>query len=155
MSITRVAKLAGVSSSTVSRVINGRSDVSAQTRDRVEELLAMVDALPPGNSPLFLRAQSVRFAARLAARREGPEEVAPLFARATDQFRALGYPFPLATCLLEHGEWLLTCGRQDEAAPLLDEAATTFERLGAKPWIERTAQARHPLPSPVVAAPTP
>jgi len=122
---------------------------------RVEELLAMVDALPPGNSPLFLRAQSVRFAARLAARREGPEEVAPLFARATDQFRALGYPFPLATCLLEHGEWLLTCGRQDEAAPLLDEAATTFERLGAKPWIERTAQARHPLPSPVVAAPTP
>jgi hypothetical protein len=115
----------------------------------VEELLAMVDALPPGNSPLFLRAQSVRFTARLAARREGPEEVAPLFARATDQFRALGYPFPLATCLLEHGEWLLSCGRPDEAAPLLDEAATTFERLGAKPWIERTAQARHPLPSPV------
>jgi hypothetical protein len=37
----------------------------------------------------------------------------------------------------------------DEHEALPDEAATTFERLGAKPWIERTAQARHPLPSPV------
>jgi LacI family transcriptional regulator len=39
ITITAIAKAAGVSVPTVSRVLNGRSDVSPQTRQRVEELL--------------------------------------------------------------------------------------------------------------------
>jgi LacI family transcriptional regulator len=39
VTITAIAKEAGVSVPTVSRVVNGRSDVSPQTRERVEELL--------------------------------------------------------------------------------------------------------------------
>ena len=39
ITITAIAKAAGVSVPTVSRVVNGRSDVSPQTRRRVEELL--------------------------------------------------------------------------------------------------------------------
>ncbi len=39
VTVAAIAALAGVSVPTVSRVINGRSDVSAQTRDKVEQLL--------------------------------------------------------------------------------------------------------------------
>jgi LacI family transcriptional regulator len=39
VTITEIARQAGVSVPTVSRVVNGRSDVSPQTRARVEELL--------------------------------------------------------------------------------------------------------------------
>src|SRR4051794_9759598 len=41
-----VAKLAGVSLQTVSRVVNGRADVSALTRERVEAAMAMLDYRP-------------------------------------------------------------------------------------------------------------
>jgi LacI family transcriptional regulator len=39
VTIAAIARLAGVSVPTVSRVVNGRSDVAPQTRQRVEELL--------------------------------------------------------------------------------------------------------------------
>src|SRR5688500_14447518 len=55
VTITAIAREAGVSVPTVSRVINGRSDVSPETRQRVEELLRRHDyrrrrATPSGTS---------------------------------------------------------------------------------------------------------
>jgi LacI family xylobiose transport system transcriptional regulator len=39
LTVATIARLAGVSAPTVSRVLNGRSDVAADTRRRVEQLL--------------------------------------------------------------------------------------------------------------------
>jgi class 3 adenylate cyclase/tetratricopeptide (TPR) repeat protein len=107
---------------------------------RVEELLVLVDTLPPGDSPQFLQAHSARFRARLAARRGAPEEADRLFNRAGSVFRELALPFYLAVTLLEHGEWLCAQDRRQDSAPLLLEARGIFERLGAKPWLQRTAR---------------
>jgi LacI family transcriptional regulator len=46
VTITAIAREAGVSVPTVSRVVNGRSDVSPQTRERIEELLQRHDYRP-------------------------------------------------------------------------------------------------------------
>jgi hypothetical protein len=43
----------------------------------------------------------------------------------------------LGVAQLEHAEWLLGQERPDEAQPLLDEARETFQRLEARPWLER------------------
>ena len=49
-------------------------------------------------------------------------------------------PSWLALTLLEQGEWLVEQGRADEAEPLLGEAHEIFERLGARPWLERAGR---------------
>jgi tetratricopeptide (TPR) repeat protein len=107
---------------------------------RAEELLAIVDALPVGHSPRYLQAHSARFHAKLAARRGNDEEADLLFGTAARQFRELAYPFCLAVTLLEHGEWLAEQGRPEASEPLLSEAGDTFDRLHARPWLERAGR---------------
>ena len=50
-------------------------------------------------------------------------------------------PFWVAVTLLEQGEWLLARARASEAAPLLAQAQVIFDRLRARPWLERLAEA--------------
>jgi hypothetical protein len=49
----------------------------------------------------------------------------------------MGIPFWMAVALLEYAEWLVGQGRMDEATASLTEARDIFERLGARPWLER------------------
>jgi hypothetical protein len=63
--------------------------------------------------------------------------VEPGFRAATELFREMNTPFGLGVTLLEHGEWLIAERRPSEAEPLLPEAREIFERLGARPWLER------------------
>ena len=95
---------------------------------KVEDLLALVESVPPGTRPPYLDAQAKRFRARQAGDPSG-------YTAAEAGFRDLGLPFWLAVTLLEHAE--LT---GDES--LLAEARETFERLRAKPWLERVDAAR-------------
>jgi class 3 adenylate cyclase/tetratricopeptide (TPR) repeat protein len=90
---------------------------------KVEELLALVEAVPPGTRPPFLDAQAKRFRSRIGRDPAGVEA-------AVERFRELGLPFWLAVTLLELGE--LTGDTES-----LDEAREIFEGLKAKPWLER------------------
>ena len=82
---------------------------------KVEELLAVVEALPPGKLPQFLQAQSRRFRAQLAARR-GEADEANGASRSGGLFRELALIFYLGVTQLEYAEWLAGQGRVEEAS---------------------------------------
>jgi ATP/maltotriose-dependent transcriptional regulator MalT len=105
--------------------------------DDVEELVSFVDRLGTGAVTPFLRAQAGRVRARLSAARGDPAAVEPAFAEAHGICREVGLPFWLAIGLLEHAEWLRSEGRAEEASSLLAESQGIFDRLGAKPWLDR------------------
>ena len=115
--------------------------------DKLQELLAVIDTLPPGNRPQFLRAQSLRFRAQLAGL-TSDADAERLFKGATGLFRELAMPFYLAVTELEHAQWLSEQSRGDEAEPLLTEAKEIFERLGAAPWLDRVAKVGSPAQVP-------
>jgi hypothetical protein len=94
--------------------------------------LATLDGLRPGQLTPALEAQRARFRGRLAA--ADPE---PDLTVAAQMFRELEMPFYLAVTEVEHGEWLAGQGRAAAAEPLFAAARETFERLEAKPWLER------------------
>ena len=99
-------------------------------RSRAEELVAAIEATPPGLRSPYLGAHALRFRGRLAA----ADDALALFDAAAKRFRELKIPFWLAVTLLEHGE--LT----GEAAPF-DEAREIFDQLEATPWLERLEKA--------------
>ena len=107
--------------------------------DRAEELLSVVEALPPGRSTQFLQAHCERFRAHVSARRAEVDEAERRFKRATGLFRELALVFYLGTTQLEFGEWLVGQERHAEAEPLLAEAREIFEQLEARPWLERAS----------------
>jgi tetratricopeptide (TPR) repeat protein len=119
--------------------------------DKVEELLARIDAMRPGELSAFLEGQRSRFRARLAAACKRDGEVESAFKAAARVFLEYGAVYWLAVTQLEHGEWLAAQGRAAEAEPLFAEARETFERLGATPSLGRMAQAgsagRDPAPA--------
>jgi len=108
---------------------------------KVDELLAFVDRLGAGERPRYLRAQQQRFHARLAEIRGETTAVEPSFIEAEDTFAQIGMPFWHAVTEVEHAEWLIGKGRQAAAQPMLTQAALVFERLKARPWLDRVQQA--------------
>jgi class 3 adenylate cyclase/tetratricopeptide (TPR) repeat protein len=104
---------------------------------KAEELLGIIEGLPPARRPQFLQAHAMRFQARLADLKAQPERIEPDFKAAIGLFREMAYPFWMSVTMLELGEWLVRQGRGDAAEPLLAEARSIFEDLKARPWLER------------------
>jgi tetratricopeptide (TPR) repeat protein len=97
---------------------------------RVEELLATIESLRPGERAPLLEANAHRFRSKLDGSEDGFKAAAPMF-------RELSMPFWLGVTLLEHGELLAEQGRGADAGPLLAEARELLERLRAPNWVER------------------
>jgi len=136
----------GISAQAVKQGIVGAVEAAFALGEsaKIEELLTSIETVPPGSRPPYLEAQARRFRARLARDGAGYEAAA-------ERFRELGIPFWLAVTLLEHGERLVGQGRPSQAEPLLAEAGEIFERLEARPWLERVTAAARTQQPPVPA----
>jgi tetratricopeptide (TPR) repeat protein len=108
--------------------------------DKVQALLEQLDGESPSRRIPSIAGQMARFRGKLAAARGG-EDTGSFFEGAAEIFRDMHSPFPLGLVLLEHGEWLMSLGRVEEADPLLGEARAIFEGLRATPYLERVAAA--------------
>ena len=61
MTIVDIAKEAGYSVSTVSRVLNGRRDVSEEARDRIMRIVEAYQFVPNNNAKHLKHARSLMF----------------------------------------------------------------------------------------------
>jgi class 3 adenylate cyclase len=98
--------------------------------EQATALLEELEARAASERRPFLEAQSARVGAKIAAQRG--EDGAGGFARATQIFREIRAPYWLAITLAEAAE---------AGGDGTDEAREIFERLGARPWLERLAGA--------------
>jgi tetratricopeptide (TPR) repeat protein len=101
--------------------------------DEAASLLELVSTRPPGHVAPFLRAQLSRFRARLAAARGEANGVEEDLRSAVAVLDELGYPYWRALAQADAAQWLRAGGREEEAAPLMDEAVSTLVALGARP----------------------
>ena len=119
--------------------------------DKAEQLLAIPESLDPGQRMPYLGAQAARLRARFDGTRGSHDQVAERFRAAAALSREFGFLFHLAVTQLEHAEWLTGRGRAEDARALLEEARETFERLQARPWLERLAAAQAARPAEIPA----
>ena len=110
--------------------------------EKVEELLAVIERRRPGEQPPLVKAHAARFRAKLGG---DPDDADRNFRRALEIFRNHELVFWHAATQLEYAEWLIRQERRTDAEPLLVEAQETFERLEARPWLERALAVRPPV----------
>ncbi len=105
--------------------------------DTADAMLAIVRQARPGLVSPELRGHVAYLDARLSALRGNHDDAEAGFETAIATFRGLGMPFEQGKSLYELAAWLDRQGRSDDAVSLAREALGLFERLGARPWLER------------------
>ncbi len=109
---------------------SAKHDGDAETLAKLIDLATSISTTVSPSFEADVRLQRARLAALQG-------EAEPPFGEAVAALRDAEVPFGVATALLEQAEWLDEQGRKDEAAPLLVEAREVFERLRARPSLER------------------
>jgi hypothetical protein len=125
--------------------------LSARRLEEAAGLTGLLDELPPGQVPPYLRAQLNRGLGLLAAARGDHDVVEPHLSDAIELLRSLGYPYWLARAQTDLAAWLVDQGRAPEAVPLRDEAVAALEPLGAAPALARARALLAPEPTAVDA----
>ena len=105
--------------------------------DAAHDLLTVLGERPPGHIPPYLRAEFERGRALVAAAEDRDQDVEALLRHAMAQLQDLGFAYRSAVVQADLAGWLIDTGRATEAGPLLDEAISVFESLGATPALGR------------------
>jgi len=109
-----------------------------QQVDLAEQLLAPVTQALPGQRPAAVAAQWHRLRGLVAAARgDDPQFVESELRAGIEALRTFGACGFQAQAEQELGRWLVTQGRTEEAAPLLDAARTAFAEIGASGWLAK------------------
>ncbi|MGH2449560.1 MAG: hypothetical protein ACRDFS_13290, partial [Chloroflexota bacterium] len=87
-----------------------------------------------------------RVAAMIAAARGDFEQADLAFGKIVTDARNIPYPFAEACALYEHGMMFLAQGNGEDARSRLEDALHIFQRLGARPYIDRTVAALAAVP---------
>jgi len=138
--ILRIVERMGVFHETTRESIAEAIEISLDARE-FEEAEQLITALKGRMVVMrdYLAPYVARFEPRLAAARGDQPAAEEGFRAAMDLVRRSEVPFVVAAAQFEYAEWLLGRGRPEEAMPLLSEARAEFERLGARPWLDRIA----------------
>ncbi len=117
-------------------------DAATAANDLQDSSLALpvaelLDAIPPARRTRAAELCRARIRANAAAERGDHDTAAEEYALALATARNLDKAASLGPVLVDYGRWLVQTGRAEEAAPLLEEARTIFERMGATRWLER------------------
>jgi tetratricopeptide (TPR) repeat protein len=120
-------------------------DVTTAANDLQDSSLALpvaalLDAIPLARRTRVVELCRARIRANAATVREDHDTAAEEYALALATARNLGKAALLGPVLFDYGRWLVQTGRTEEAAPLLEEARTIFERMKATRWLERVAE---------------
>ena len=107
--------------------------------DAASELLDLWEAMRPVDRTPLLEAHWERARAALAVARGDADSAEPSLAKSLEIFRKLEMPYDVGTSLVAQAEWLVGRDREAEAEPLVAEAREIFQRLRARPMLERLA----------------
>jgi class 3 adenylate cyclase/tetratricopeptide (TPR) repeat protein len=139
MEAVEVARFVGLFQENVREGFLEAVDAAIEAGDLAvaESLVGTLEREPESALPALLRANRSRLRALVDAGKGEHGTVEQAFEAAAEAFREAGMPFWLAVTLTQHTEWLAGRDRAEEAAPLVKEARTIFERLQAAPWLDR------------------
>jgi class 3 adenylate cyclase/tetratricopeptide (TPR) repeat protein len=110
-----------------------------------EELLASSFAQLRGPNMRALLVYPLRARAKLLTRQRRWEEATDVLEELLTLSRSVPYPYHEALALYEYGIMNVQRGEPQQARGRLEEALMIFQRLGARPYIERTERALNEL----------
>ena len=116
-------------------------------------IAALFDAIPRARRTRAVELGRARIRANAAASQEEHDTAAEAYALALATARNLGKAAQLGPVLIDYGRWLVQTSRVDEAAPLLEEARTLFERMKATDWLDRAREVALTTREPEITTP--